>query len=260
MPPEAAARAATVLVDAWGRRDLERLPADCAPGDTDAAYAVQDALAGRLGLTHAGWKIGCTSAAAQEMLGVDHPFAGRLFAETVYDSPAALAAADFAHRGLEAEFAFLLAADLPAVNGPYDAASVAPAVAALVPAIEIVDPRFADARAAGGLALIADNGAHGALVRGAAIADWQGLDLVGAAVALSIDGAEVGRGTGAEPLGHPLNALAWLANERLRRGDALRAGQLVTTGTCTGLVPAGPTSRAVADYGPLGTVELRFTD
>jgi 2-keto-4-pentenoate hydratase len=75
---------------------------------------------------------------------------------------------------------------------------------------------------------------------------------------MTIDGKEVSSGTGSAVLGDPLNALVWLANDRARRGDGLKAGQVITTGTCCGLNKVGPVAHAVADHGSLGKVEVRF--
>ncbi len=111
----------------------------------------------------------------------------------------------------------------------------------------------------GSAGVIADNSGHRALVLGHPSDDWRDLDLAGAPVELRVDGELRDAGSGARVLGHPLEALAWLATDRARRGDGLKAGQIVTTGTCTGLVMLSPGDEAVADFGALGSVTLRFT-
>ena len=95
---------------------------------------------------------------------------------------------------------------------------------------------------------------------GPAVTGWQRGDLAARAVSLSLNGAHQRTGTGAEVLGHPLAALAWLANDRVAHGGGLKAGEVVTTGTCTGIVFAAAGDRARADFGDLGTVDLAFTD
>jgi 2-keto-4-pentenoate hydratase len=257
MTPDAARAAARILHRARvDRRALAALPPDCAPASVDDGYAIQEAWAEAVGWPLVGYKIGCTSADAQAMLGADGPFPGRVFAPFLHDSPAALAAGDWIRPAVEGEFAFRLGADLPARAAPYTRAEVEDAVAAAHPAIEIVDTRFADFTGIGVPGLIADSGANGGLVLGAPVADWRGLDLAAVAVTMSTDGIEKARGTGAEALGHPLAALTWLANDLSRRGFGLLAGQVVSTGTCTGIFPLTPGATARARHAGLGTVEV----
>ncbi len=252
------ARAASLLLAA--RRELRRmaaLPEALRPATPEQGYRVQDAMAAITG-ADAGYKIGCTSARAREIIRTDEPFAGRLSRGAIHRSPAALPAPDFMLRGIECEFAFRLGRDLPPRAAAYSEADVAPAVTAVVPAIEIVESVFEDWTKVGVASVIADNGSHGALVLGRETADWRGLDLGRHAVALSIDGKTVTTGTGAEALGGPLRALAWLASDRARRGDGLGAGHVVTTGTCAGFHVVAPGREVRADFGVLGEVVLTF--
>ena len=248
MNEEAVNRAAALLLAA--RRDREplaALPGDLRPPDAAAAYAVQDAHIALLGGAVAGWKVGATNAAAQAMLDYPEPFYGRLLASAVHDSPAEIAAGGLFARGLEVEFAFRLGRDLPAPGAPWSRESVATAIASVHPAIEIVDSRFAAGLRAGGLALIADNGAQGAFVLGAGTDDWRGLDLAAARAELWMNGEKTSEGSGANVLGHPLEPLAWLANARAARGHGLAAGEVVTTGSACaalGFAEAGDTAEA----------------
>ena len=135
------------------------------------------------------------------------------------------------------------------------------AVDAVVPLIEICDTRLSEWRTRRIEEITADNAFNGGVVVGTAFEEWRNLDLASHLVTLSVDGDRKGEGTGALVLGHPLIALTWLANEMSRRGDGLRAGELVAAGTCTGLhfVQAGST--VVADFGTvLGQVTIRFGD
>jgi 2-keto-4-pentenoate hydratase len=180
MQAEAIERAAATLLAARrARRPLDRLPEDCRPTTLDDAYAIQDRMAAIVGEPVAGWKIGCTSREAQTLMGIDGPFAGRVFASGLLTSPATLPAADFPMRGIEGEFAFRLAMDLPARTAPYDRDEMAEAVDLLYPAIEIIGPAFAAAvwTGVGAPGIVADNGAHGALVLGAPIDDWRARDI-----------------------------------------------------------------------------------
>ena len=255
-------RAAEVLLRARNERvRLDALPEGARPETAEEAYRIQDAVFERLGEPAAGWKIGATSEFAQSMLGWREPFAGRVLEPLVFDSPARIPAALLFMRGIEVEFAFRIARDLAAAGAPYDEAAVAAAVAAVHPAIEIIDSRYDDWLAVGGPHLVADNGCHGALVLGAGVADWRGLDLAAVATELWMNGERVGTGAGDKVLGHPLRALAWLANHRAAQGEGLRGGDIVSTGsTCDALGWAHAGDRAEARFGPLGAVEVTFTD
>ena len=111
-----------------------------------------------------GYKVACTNKLAQDLLRVDGPFCGRLLSPTVHAAPARLVAGDFVHRVLEAEFAFEMSDTVPASAEPYTAASIAPFLGTVLPAIEIVEWHYADWTAAGALSLIADNAIHGAWI------------------------------------------------------------------------------------------------
>ena len=259
MTPDAIKLAAQALIDARNEAAaLEDLPEGSMPATADDSCAIQEAMVDLCGWPLAGYKIGCTSAAAQEMLRTDRPFPGRVFRPFLFRSPAELPSHRFIRHGVEGEFAFELAADIPARPNPWTREEVAHRVACLFPAIEIIDTRFTRFAEAGILRLTADTGANGGLVLGDAVSDWAAVDLEDAEIVMSIEGAESGRGRGRDALGHPLEALTWLANDLSRRGYGMLAGQVVTTGTCTGMqyVPAGGT--ATADFGALGTVSVTF--
>ena len=258
---DAVEQAARLLLAARGdHRRLDGLPASCCPATIADGYRIQDTVAAAIGVPLAGWKIACTSDEACQILGADGPFRGHLFEPLMVDSPAELSAGAFHMRGLEGEFAFRLGADLPKVGAPYVAGDMAAAVECLHPAIEIVDSRYAEWTTAGAPSLAADNAAAGALVLGPAVTGWQSSDLATHGVQLSVNGDHQRSGTGADVLGHPLAALAWLANDRAAHGDGLKAGEVVTTGTCTGIVFVAAGDRAHADFGDFGTVDLVFTD
>ncbi len=262
MYPDSVARAADLLLAARrSGRPIDGLPEGLSPDGLDDAYAIQDQLARLMGRPVIGWKIGCTSPEAQALLGIGHPIAGRVFDGGLIDSPAALPAAEHMIRGVESEFAFRLAADLPPAAAPFGRDRVSAAVERLYPAIEIIDSAFAQAvwMRIGSASVIADNSGHRALVLGHPTDDWRDRDLAGHSVELRVDGELRDAGSGARVLGHPLEALAWLATDRARRGDGLKAGQIVTTGTCTGFHTLAPGDQAVADFGDLGQVAVRFT-
>lgn len=256
---EAVERAASFLVDARRTGSLvDLLPQDCRPRSLADAYEIQDAFARRWGET-VGFKIGCASKQSQALVGASGPFAGRIFAAGCWTSPASICARDFQMVGVEAEFAFRIERDLPPRPRSYTRDEIVRAIAGVQPVIEICDTRLADWKAAGVDHIVADNAFHGGLVLGTMAGDWRGLDLADHEVALSIDGVVRGRGTGKLVLGHPIDALRWLANDLARRGTGLRAGHIVAAGTCTGLHFATAGSEVSADFGSLGLVRVRVT-
>jgi 2-oxo-3-hexenedioate decarboxylase/2-keto-4-pentenoate hydratase len=217
------------------RRRLDRLPEACRPADEAAAYAIQDALHERL--TGAGWgalaghKIGCTTPVMQRFLSIPNPCAGGVFAPTVQHARGAFRHAGFLHGGVECEIAVRLAQDLPPGRAPYDRRTVAAAVGACMAAIEVVDDRYEDYRSLDAPTLIADDFFNAGCVLGEPVEAWRELDLAGLRGRMTINGAEVGTGEGSDILGHPLAALAWLANALAARGRHLAAGEFVLLGS-----------------------------
>ncbi|MDP6953843.1 MAG: fumarylacetoacetate hydrolase family protein [Alphaproteobacteria bacterium] len=249
-----------LLASRTAHRRMAALPEGLQPQTPEDGYAIQDALIAALAQPSPGWKIGGTSPLAQEMLKLDEPFAGRLLEPLRHDAPAALSADGFFMRGIEVEFALRLGRDLDAAGAPWDQESVADAVAVVHPAIEVVDSRFDDWLTVGTPSLIADNGCHGSLVLGQGVEAWRGTDLAEVGTELWMNGERVTSGSGAAVIGHPLAALAWLANLCIRRGGQLSAGQIISTGsTCDALGWAEATDRIEGRFGVLGTVGVTFT-
>ena len=262
MTPEAAGRAAAALLAARAeRRPISALPEGCAPANLEEAYRIQAALielsaAGGPG-DIAGFKIGATSAAARELLALDAPFYGTMLRAGILESPARVSRGAHSFCLIEPEFAVRLGRDLPARGAAYSREEAAAAVASVHPAFEVVTSAYGAAWTGAGAAnLIADNGVHGCLVLGAGQADWQGLDLASHPVTFLRNGQEEGRGTGANALGHPLEALAWLAGQGAAGGRGLKAGDLVTTGVVTPFLYAEAGDELLADFGALGQVRL----
>lgn len=254
--------AAALIWRHWrGGGRMAALPEALRPATRAEGYAIQARLAARSAHPPFGWKIAATSAAGQAHIGVDGPLAGRLLAEEVYESGGTTVPFGANRmRVAEAEFAFRMARDLPPrPAAPYTVAEALDAVATLHPAIEIPDSRFEDFATAGAAQLIADNAcAHQFVLGPAAAAEWRGLDLAAHRVRGTVAGRIRREGVGANVLGDPRAALAWLVNELSRHGITLGAGQVVTTGTCLVPLPIGPGDAVFADFGVLGSVAMRF--
>jgi 2-keto-4-pentenoate hydratase len=149
-------------------------------------------------------------------------------------------------------------ADLPPRSSAYSMREVVDAVATLHPAIEIPDSRFSDFVSAGAAQIIADNACAHLFVLGAPTrSDWRALDLVEEKPVITLRERQY-TGHGKNVLGDPLIALTWLANELRQLGITLRAGEVVTTGTCHPPLPIQSGDVFVADFGAIGKVSVRF--
>ena len=247
---------ADVLIEArTTRRALDPLPAELVPTSEAEAAAVDDRVAEVTGWTVKGWKIGCTSKHAQEMLGAPGPFAGRVY--SLFEGDATLGPDELvAEPNLEGEFAFTLGVDLAPRTGGHGGDDVVAAIATIHPAIEVVGGRFAQFVGTPLLCLVADAGANTHLVLGPPAPSWDPDSLSTTAATIEVDGEVTGRGTGADVLGGPITALGWLVDHLTERGITLEAGQVVTTGTATQVsaLPVGATATATLDG--IGSVSL----
>ena len=241
---------------------LSELPEAVRPKTPTEAYSVQDGLIDEL-LAHyggsvIGYKIACTNITAQRQLHVDAPFFGRLLSAFFHESPAQVETGKFFMRVVEAEFAFEMARDLPPSATPRSREEIAGAVKGVIPGIEIVDSRFDEWTTIGAPSLIADNACNAAWIKGSLLTDWRRIDLAKQAVTVTVNGKVLREGSGANVLGHPLNALEWLVNNLGARGLGLKAGQYITTGVTTEVYMAEREDRITADFGPVGSVDLTF--
>ena len=252
-------QAVAALLDS--RRDKRVLAplGPLAPSDEAAGYALQRQLAEATGVTSPfGFKIGATTAQMQAYLGLAGPAAGFVPVGGVHASGARLRYADYVGLGVECEVGVRLGRDIPFGHCGRDQA--ADAVAEVFPAIEIVEKRYADLAELGTPTLIADQVFHAGGVPGTPCPEWRTLDLGAVRGELWVDGSLRGAGHGRDLLGHPFEALAWLAGSgAAREFCGLRAGQIVWLGSVTPPIWLdGPCHVKVAFTG-LGEVELTFT-
>jgi len=217
-------------------------PSAAHPGfDVDAAYEVQVINVGRAvsrGDVRVGHKIGLTSVAMQKQLGVDQPDFGVLLASMNVPN-GSTAAQPLLQPRIEAEIAFLLGADLDSAD--LSVADVLAATDAVMPALEIIDSRIANWK----ITLpdtVADNASSARVVTGPAVdADPELLaSLADEAVELYVDGELAAEGRGAEVLGDPLEAVAWLARTLHAYGAGIAAGELVLAGAVHASLPLTP--------------------
>jgi len=249
MEANAIAEAVALLVDArrTGRKP-ESLPESCRPRTVDEAHAIQDAVAVALEEGVAGWKVATTPEG--------HVVHGGLLRSRLAKTGATLPSSRTPLLGVEAEIAFRFDRALPPRATEYSYDEVASAVTAF-PAIEIVDSRYSTYPKTPLLDRVADFHSNGAFVQGEPLDNWRDLDLVNLEVELVIDGQSVVRKIGGHASKDPLLPAVSLAND-LRLGGGIVAGQLVTTGTYTGLTFAKPGQGVQAIFHGVGSVSVQF--
>lgn len=237
------------------------LPPELAPRSLTEGYAIQVELNHLLvdaGMGEpVGHKIGCTTPVMQAFVNINQPCAGRIFSRTVLQRRGSVPRHGFVRLGMECEIAVRLRHDLPPTAQPYDRAAVSEAVGGVMAAIELVDERYRDFRSLGVPTLVADDFFNAGCVLGEPVADWRHLDLAALRGQVWINDREIGSGLGELVMGHPLNALAWLANAQFEHGlPGLKAGEFVMLGSVveTQWLSAGDRVRIAIDG--LGEVAL----
>src|SRR6202163_1444063 len=251
--------ASKTLHDHWrAGTKFDGLETSLRPRSRTKAYAIQGKIETYSNAKLFGWKIAATSEAGQKHINVDGPMAGRILSETVIADGGTASMAGNEMRVGEPEFAFRMAADLPPRSAPYTVQEVLDAVDTLHPAIEIPDSRFADFVSAGAAQIIADNACAPLFVLGAPTAsNWRALDLVEEKPVITLRARQF-TGHGKNVLGDPRVALTWLANELRLLGVTLKAGEVVTTGTCHAPLPIQSGDVFEADFGLIGKVSVAF--
>jgi 2-keto-4-pentenoate hydratase len=237
---------------------IEALPPELRPASLEDGYAIQEAMLDITGQPAVGWKIAATSAAGQKHIGVTEPLAGRLFRDFVLPDGARRPIARNHMRVAEAEFAFKMARELPPRGRDYDQREVMDAVASMHLAIEIPDARYDVFDTIGAPSICADCAFHAWFVLGPEVKDWRGLDLAKQPVRACKQDTVVAEGSGANALGDPRIALTWIANHLNKRGLALKAGEVITTGTCVKPVDVAAGDTVVMDYAALGKMSAGF--
>lgn len=228
------------------------------PAAISDAYDIQDryvALLRRENGDPAGYKVGLTSATMQAFCRIDHPIAGVVLASRVHRSGSRLQRADFGRLGLEFEIAIRIKSDIAAAAAGHTAATIAPHIDGVCAAIELVDDRAADYASIDVRSLVADNSWNAGIVLSDFKPAWPDLaPLLGRATK---DGDLIGEGYGRDILGHPFNSVAWLANQLASRGTALKAGQIVMTGSVMKTVFPEQDAHYRFELERLGAVEVQ---
>jgi len=251
--PQAAAR---YVFDAHrARTDYRNLPTEIAPHTIAEAYAAQAALAPLLEAQFgpvAGLKIATTTKVMQALMGIDHPCGGLIFARRIHASPARIRLADHVHVMIECELALRLGRDLAGPAGSFTAESVATAIAAVMPAFELIEDRNADYKQTSALSMIADNCWNAGIVVGPGVPFDPDRPPVGTLGRLAINGRESHEGRTEDPLA----TLAWIANLANQNGRPLAAGMVVITGSVIPTLPIAAGDRFGFALEGLGSVEM----
>ncbi len=240
-----------------GAPRLSALPAELAPQTLLEAYAIQHEVLRGLGASIAGWKASLFDAHN----GICAPLpAGAVLDAPAYLLPPRLPTQNNARFGIEAEIAFRLGVDLPplAAGAAYDRASVTAALVSAHAVIEVVVSRFVDNDAVSQLERVADSFMHELLIVGPSCPAWQELALSELPLVVRVDGKPVYQGHGGHPLGDPLLPVVWLANHLAQLGRGLRAGEIVTTGSCSGVRTVALEQTVSAHFSGLGAAVVRF--
>ncbi|MFM9882538.1 MAG: 2-keto-4-pentenoate hydratase [Burkholderiales bacterium] len=228
------------------RKWLDALPADAMPQTIEEAFIIQDGLMIRLG-GRGGWKVGASSPTAT-------PGCAPLATRLIYRESATLSASAFNFIGIEAEIAFKFAVTLDRTDRPYSTGEVLAAVATVHPGIEIADSRFIDFRSRSALEQAADCGNNGAYILGPASSATPDIDQMTVSAQVWVDGKMIASKTGGNSAGDVQRLLTWLANHCAARGTPISAGDIVTSGSCTGLeiISRGNVRAVLSGVGEVG--------
>jgi len=229
-----------------------------APADSAAAFALQCEAARLTGWRQTGWKIGCTSQMAQKMLRTDSPFPGPVYAERTIADGGTVAFADQALRLVEPEIAFTMGHDLPPCGRERPVEEVIEATACVHLSLELVNRRLPGGLEDGNTWNIADGGCNDAFVLGPANPVLPAGRYAGLELTVTKNGEVASTGIGANALGGPDIALAWLANHLNAHGLMLKAGDVVTTGVVTGLIYVEAGDEIISTCAELGEVSALY--
>lgn len=233
------------------------LPAELVPQTLNESYAIQDAVTSLLGKPVVGYKIGLTNPATWAGAGVTEPISGRVFADTILSNRITAAPALSHLRAVESEIAFTLGTTFNPRETPYSLAEVIAGISKTNACIEICDSRY-DSDDVSLACIVADNANGAALVLGDSLDKWNIDDFNAMPVTLYRNNEVAVEGTTRNVMGNPLNALLWQINWLSARKIPVHAGQVVSTGTCTGVTEGAAGDHFLARFGNTFSVEFTF--
>ena len=230
------------------------------PKSLQEAYQVQKEVNSLLSPSSNAWKVGSTSEEAQLKLGTTEPGAARVPEQFKFRDGDKIPVFSSHDLWVEGEFAISIGKDLPPREQPYIYEEVYSAIDGVAPSLEFVGSRLKNGLAGSGrLSVTADGGANVALCVGQVVHDWVDVDLATQRVSLTLNGTEVASGVGSNALENPINVVLWLANHK-RVSQGLFAGEIISTGTCTGLTKVAPGDWVRAEFGAIGSINTWLVD
>ena len=238
-----------------GEQTQMALP-DPAPNRDDAMDIQAEAFA-QLGSPSVGWKVGATNEAAQKGFGIDSPFFGPIAELGVMASGENLKKTPCVG-AVEPEYAFKMAKDFPSDGEALTVENAKSAVGSVHLAIEVIGRCIGNPDYANGVGVTMDFGGNAAFVVGPEVSDWANQDFANTVVEAMVDGEVVQTGNGQPVMGDPINSIVWLAEQLVAKGESIKAGQWVSTGTCTAAVPGVAGKTVSAKYGGFGEVSVNF--
>ena len=253
-------RAAELLL--WSRNNqarLQGLPPDLMPCDLNEAYEIQAALMKLRRVPVAGFKLGLTNESAQRAAATFAPIVGRLAPVDIHRGPSRIVLPEKHLRIVEAEVVFELGSDLPSGYAPYSERRVMASVSRVFAGIELCNTRFDENVEPSLLALVADNSNADVIVLGDTLPNQDLDSLADLSVRLQRSGYPDASGSTGNVLGNPLRALTWLANWMAQRGEGLKRGQVVSSGSCTGMTELSAEDSVVATFGSGARVSIEVS-
>lgn len=236
------------------------LPAELRPSDEEEGYSAQEEVGKQLiasGLgPPVGHKIGCTTPVMQKFLSIKNPCAGIIFQKTVGQNRMQIPASGFIKVGIECEIGVFIKSDIHPQDHSYSVDKLTTHIESVVVAMEIVDDRYRSYAELGVPTLIADNFFNSGCVLGERRKKWQDIELDKVIGTTRINGKVVGKGSGQAVMGHPMNALKWLANNRSRRGLGIKKDEFVLLGSVVETKWLYPGDFAEITVEDLGSVSL----
>jgi len=246
----------------WSRKtqqSLKELPADLSPADLSQAYEIQTAVTKLRAVALAGFKIGLTNEAAQRANGVGEPIVGRLGLLDIRRTHSHIELPANHLRIVESEVIFEVGADLAPQRAPFSEQQVAGNLRRAFAGIELCNARIEDREDTPLTHVVADNSNADLVIVGDPLESWDAATLSNLPVALEVGGKPPVKGSTANVLGHPLRSITWLANWLARCGEGLKKGQLVASGSCTGMTRIAADDRVVATFGERAQVHVEFS-
>jgi 2-keto-4-pentenoate hydratase len=243
------------------QQSFTSLPDGAEPQDWDEAYniqwAVHDWFADK-GESYEGWKVGVTSTTMQAYMKMTTPSLGRVRKAITFRNHGDLDRSQYCAPGIELEIVVRLGKDIEPREAPWTRQELEGSIAALMPGFEVVDDRYDGILEMPAITLVADDFCNAGCVLGDEVADWQSLDLEAIEGHMTVNGKDAGTGHGRDVLGHPLEALAFVANLLGKHGKTLKAGEIVMLGSLVKTAWLDKGDKAEGEIKGLGKVSLDF--